>query len=526
MHSFFHLIISSQGAYVIGALFVLWLIFSYQSAPSKAGLCKLPGPRVARYSNFWRLRTSNSGFAPQKFRELHRKYGDVVRIGPNHVSISDPSLIPIIYGVSSKFIKSSFYETLTPHIDGAPLDSIFSTKSQSRHRSLKSGVAQKYSLSSLIRLEPLIDEVTQSFTRHIRRHANESSSVDLGEWLQFYAFDVIGAITFSKTFGFSETGRDFNGVIEGLEFGLKYAAVVGQVPSFHKWLLGNTLLNKFASSIPALRSKDPVQIVHGMIKDALRVADGSKGTTESEDFLTFLKKQNKKDETKMSERDMVNHMFVNLLAGSDTTAISLRAIFYYLIKNPSCMARLLHEIQAADFAGLLSQTITYTESLNHIPYLSLVIKESLRLHPAVPLNLERVVPEGGVNIHGHHLHAGTIVGMNAWVLHNDKEVFGTDAHEFRPDRWEETDDPNQRERLKIMERSFFAFGHGSRTCIGKNISLLEMSKFVPQLLREFKLEWAADEDWTIQSTWFAKQSGFMARIADRDYLKAHRNGDS
>lgn len=202
--------------------------------------------------------------------------------------------------------------SLAPRIDGGPLYSIFTTQDQSRHRTLKAGVAQKYSLSSLLRLEPLVDKVTQNFIDYIRTHLTKSPTVNLGEWLQFYAFDVIGAITFSKTFGFLKSGRDFNGVIEGLEFGLKYASVAGQVPFWHKWLLGNPLLVKFMASVPGLRKKDPVMIVHGMIKDALRTEGEKKDDGAAEDFLHFLRKQNEKDSEKMSERDMVNHMFVNL----------------------------------------------------------------------------------------------------------------------------------------------------------------------------------------------------------------------
>jgi hypothetical protein len=192
------------------------------------------------------------------------------------------------------------------------LYSIFSTQSQEHHRVLKSGIAQKYSLSSLLRLEPLVDEVTESFVQHMRKFTSRSSVVDLGEWLQYYAFDVIGAITFTQTFGFLEAGSDYNHVIEGLDSGLKYAASIGQVPSFHPWLFGNSRLVDFMGSIPALANKNPVPIVFQMVKDALQTVDTTEKDGETEDFLAYLKKQVSKDGSKMSERDMTNHMFVNL----------------------------------------------------------------------------------------------------------------------------------------------------------------------------------------------------------------------
>jgi hypothetical protein len=89
---------------VFAALFLAIAAIYYRTA-HKVGLCSLPGPRLARYSNLWRLRNGASGQAPRNFQDLHKTYGKVVRTGPNHVSISDPAIIPIIYGVSSKFIK-------------------------------------------------------------------------------------------------------------------------------------------------------------------------------------------------------------------------------------------------------------------------------------------------------------------------------------------------------------------------------------------------------------------------------------
>lgn len=78
------------------------------------------------------------------------------------------------------------------------------------------------------------------------------------------------------------------------------------------------------------------------------------------------------------------------------------------------------------------------------------IKEAMRMHPGVQYPLERFVPKGGVELGGHFIPEGTIVGMNPAVIHRDKEVFGNDADEFRPSRW--TEDGKSGD-LKEMERS-------------------------------------------------------------------------
>jgi hypothetical protein len=94
------------------ALFLACAV-SYLRTANKPGLRSVPGPRLARYSNLWRLRNAVSGLAPQNFQKVHKTYGKVVRTGPNHISISDPSMIPVIYGISSKYLKVCFLNSYT-----------------------------------------------------------------------------------------------------------------------------------------------------------------------------------------------------------------------------------------------------------------------------------------------------------------------------------------------------------------------------------------------------------------------------
>jgi cytochrome P450 len=200
----------------------------------------------------------------------------------------------------------------------------------------------------------------------------------------------------------------------------------------------------------------------------------------------------------MSET-LVQTMAVSMaFAGSETTAISLSAVFYFLLKNPKALACLQAEIDQAGRDGAFADSetglVTWHES-QRLPYLDACIKEAFRLHPAAGLPLERIVPEGGAEIAGHFVEGGTIVGCSAWLIHMDKGVFGDDAELYRPERWlynEElckTDIGKQGEesRVKEMNGTMFQFGMGSRTCIGKNISLLEIYKLVPSMLRRFEV---------------------------------------
>jgi cytochrome P450 len=124
----------------------------------------------------------------------------------------------------------------------------------------------------------------------------------------------------------------------------------------------------------------------------------------------------------------------NVLAGSDTTAIMLRAIIYFLITNPGSLGKLMAELAQARHENRLSDIVTWKESRS-LDYLDACVKEAGRLHPAIGLTMERVVPDGGAEICGKHFKAGTLVGMNPWVIHRNKEIFGPDAYEWNPDRW-------------------------------------------------------------------------------------------
>jgi hypothetical protein len=80
------------------------------------------------------------------------------------------------------------------------------------------------------------------------------------------------------------------------------------------------------------------------------------------------------------------------------------------------------------------------------------MKEAMRLHPGVGFPLERYVPKGGLVVGDVLLPEGTIVGMNAWVIHHDKTIYGEDADMFRPERWMDAES----EKLRIMEKCFLS----------------------------------------------------------------------
>lgn len=116
------------------------------------------------------------------------------------------------------------------------------------------------------------------------------------------------------------------------------------------------------------------------------------------------------------------------------------------------------------------------------------------MYPGVGLPLERIVPEGGLTtLDGIVLPPGTIVGMNAWVVHMDKATFGQDAASFVPERWLKSSSEDEeafKTRLAAMKNADLTFGAGNRSCTGKNISLLEIYKIIPLLFMKYDVSFS------------------------------------
>ena len=239
-----------------------------------------------------------------------------------------------------------------------------------------------------------------------------------------------------------------------------------------------------------------------------------RGDEAQKDYLDFfMEKLGSADW--INDQQVVGWLMVNMMAGSDTTAITLRAIFYYVLKSRNVYRRLQQELDAAR----LTLPISYKSAAN-LPYLNAVILEACRIHPGVGLPLERIVPEEGLTLpDGRFIPAGTIVGMNAWVVHGDRNVFGQDADSFRPERWLREEGESEEEfkmRLKNMKDADLTFGAGNRVCLGKNVSMLEIYKIVATLLLKYEMEFVdPKKEWQVQNSWFVRQSGIDVNLKKR-----------
>lgn len=127
--------------------------------------------------------------------------------------------------------------------------------------------------------------------------------------------------------------------------------------------------------------------------------------------------------------------------------------------------------------------------------------------------MERHVPAEGVELCGHYIPGGTIVGINPWVLNYDEQIFERPSS-FEPERWLGSEkDPGMKERENILN---FNFGAGARSCIGKNISMMEMHKVLPELFRRYTVELTCPEkEWKITNHWFVQQEDMICTLSMR-----------
>ncbi|KPM35679.1 hypothetical protein AK830_g10879 [Neonectria ditissima] len=487
----------------------------------RPGLRTIPGPRLAAYTALWRWHDVRQGQAHKTAIDLHRKHGFLVRVGPNHVSISDPREIKKIYGLKSGYTKTAFYPIQSITWKGKPEVNLFGTRDEAYHREMKKPIANAFSMTTLLTNEAAVDSCSNLLIDKLSLFADDNKPVDLGEWIQFYTFDVVGEITFAKKLGFLETGGDVDGMIETIEGILTYASQIGQVPAWHNFLLGNPLLPYL---IPSMENWNQVlTFTLKAVNSVLGTEDGKgsglkkggeldiEALDQRGDMLSKWHAVKLSTPERMSTRDIVVHLSTNVFAGSDTTAIAIRAVLYHLLKNPDKMRRAVRELDDAAAQGKLTRPVSFKESTTHLPYMQAATKEGIRIHPSVGLLLERHVPAGGSVICGRHIPEGTIVGINAWVTQHDAEIFPS-PDSFEPERWLNASD----EELKTMEQSFFAFGAGTRTCIGRHIAIMEMAKIIPELLRRFELTLADPQaEWKTKNIWFVQQEGLVCTLRKR-----------
>lgn len=172
---------SSIALLTLGVLVLRFFVRRYVSPISH-----LPGPFLASGTRLWKFFTVLKGHNELEKVALHKKYGPIVRIGPNEVAFGSPSAATDILSTKKAFHKTDFY-TCFPIPDNPD---IFTTIDEAKHAMLKRHAAVPYSLSSMNKMAKYIDEVADFLMEKLDRFADGRQTVDLTDWLQWFSFDV------------------------------------------------------------------------------------------------------------------------------------------------------------------------------------------------------------------------------------------------------------------------------------------------------------------------------------------------
>ncbi|KAF4547581.1 Cytochrome P450-like protein 20 [Elsinoe fawcettii] len=480
-------------------------------------LNRIPGPLTAKFTDLWRLITVWRGQAHEVQKRLHEQHGSVVRLGPNCVSVSDPDLIKVIYSSKTRWEKSAFYSVHDLVLGKQILSNVFSTRDENWHTGMTKPVHGVFTTTNVLQFEALMSDIIKYFVQRVdEQFIKPKKPCDIGLWLHLLAWDIIAAVTFSRNLGFMQNGSDIDNLIRYGQEALDYQAVIGQMPWLDKLLDKNLYWRNgppasqaalgFALGTIGQREKDRAEgrrdskaDGHGVQRDLL------------DDFLDL-----KQNNEAVTDQHILAWVMASVIAGSDTTAIELRAVTYHLCKNPDKKQKLQAEL---DGVAAEDGVITWRDA-SKLSYLDAVIRESNRLHPAVALALERVVPSKGYTLPGgQYLPGGTVVGINPAVVHYDTGVYGEDVDSFSPERWlrkEGESDESFQKRVQKMRETDMTFGYGKRACIGKNVAQVELYKIVGTLFKRYDLELVnPGASWKTKNKWFLWQWDLKCHIEVR-----------
>lgn len=166
---------------ILFPLLAAWIVYARFFHP----LAGIPGPFWASISRMWLGAQVSSGKSEYVQRELHRKHGPLARIAQDEVSVSDPDAIKIIYNIKSGFKKTDFYPPFAPNI--SPHGDPFTQLDEQKHADRRRYVQGVYSMSTILESEDYIASCSDMFLSKMSKFAEEGRTIDLGEWVQWYA---------------------------------------------------------------------------------------------------------------------------------------------------------------------------------------------------------------------------------------------------------------------------------------------------------------------------------------------------
>ncbi|KAL8812536.1 MAG: hypothetical protein Q9223_007267, partial [Gallowayella weberi] len=217
----------------------------------------------------------------------------------------------------------------------------------------------------------------------------------------------------------------------------------------------------------------------GFVNRALSAKDATDKEESRNDRYAFIEDLY----ASLKDESLVRDQLINiLLAGRDTTACLLTWTFFLLVRHPHVLERLKGEIRSV---ANTNSDITRGQ-IQKMGYLKCVLNETLRLYPPIPLNVRFAnkttwLPRGGGpdGTSPVLVPKGLGIGIVPYYMHRRKDIWGADAQDYRPERWENP------ELLQNIGYAYMPFHGGPRICLGKDFALTEASCLLIRILQSF-----------------------------------------
>ncbi|CAE6439340.1 unnamed protein product [Rhizoctonia solani] len=482
---------------------------------------RFSGPWLAGFSGWWMSYTALGGDHSEVVRKQHEKYGTFVRLGPNHISISDPNALEAVYAHGSGVLKSDFYKLGV----GARVPNVFSAMDKADHQMRRKRIASIFSQQNVLAFEPRVREhIIQLCAQWDLRCREAARGVSGVNWVAqdgysvmdccpqfaYLAFDIIGDLALGAPFGLIQTQKDSSPIIESVdksgrpEKAAVQTSVVASLAALNRNLLSigqfpawtRGLMSLLPWNLSGIRDQIRFFALAAAALDA-RLKRGSRETSDEKqgaDFIDKLLQVRNEDGSGMSIEELNSEVIVFLIAGSDTSSNTLSSLCYHLAIHPEMQQALQSELdqhmpftskdEDYEQSGLVAPSndiVPEYEKIKNLPYLNACIKEALRIHSTIGTGLPRVIPPGRtLTVAGQTFKAGSVISVPSYTT-NRSSVWGPDASEFRPERWLD-------ENAGLLNKYFVPFSLGPRSCIGRNLAYMNLLLIAATIFRRYSVK--------------------------------------
>ncbi len=445
-------------------------------------LHNVPGPLLARISVKWLSYHDLAGSRTATLHQVHEKYGKIIRIAPDELSFSDPAVIKEIYSQGTPLMKSPFYNGLN---EGTP--NLFDGIDRNAHKERRKLLGNAFARSTILGAEPLVAEQIEKFLGWVEKR--EDTAMNVYAWYRMLSLDIVSSLLMGQAVGALESDTEHE-YLSNLDNHLIISGVRWQLP----WLL------PFTSWIPIKRWQFFLTSQKRLYEYGKRSFDdyiaryGRDGKRND-----LLKRILNGDNTvkPLTDEEICAEVGSQMIGGTDTTSVTLTYTSWELAKQPALQEKMRQEFRKAGF-NAEGNVLKYS-ALEELPLLNAVVMEGLRLHPAAPASLPRVVPKGGMVISGIRVpedvrpltHTNmqersratdpfpqTTVSMMNYSTHHHAEYFPA-PFEFNPDRWLNP--------TPEMKEAYMPFSRGSRMCIGIHLATMELKMILASVVNSWEL---------------------------------------